>query len=482
MSRAARLAGVSRGDLQEKIRGLALATFEGSISVEDLLVAYPHIDMERDPILERVESIKAKAHPKRHYSDNWLPEPEVLMARIQDFQDVLSSTKAALNSARQLLGEVATRLETAADAPPQELRQSLGELAARLRQAEARADQLPDREARLFAKDALLRILCAGVRLLPSGREFFVEGRDSLLDSALKAGLHLAYGCSSGNCGACKVRVAAGEVRKIRDHDFILSAQERAAGYILACSNTAVTDLVLEAAEANTAADLPQQQIRCSLRRIETLAEGLLLVQVQTPRTQTLRFLAGQRVELTAENGSRRELPLASCPCDARNLQFLVPQHPEPGLAEALLASGRAASVLVDGPRGSFLLEEGDTSPALFIAVDQGLGPIKSLVEQAIATDNAARLQLYRVDTLTPGNTLDNLCRAWNDALDNFGCRRLAPTTRPAELLDTLERDLPRLKDFRVYVAGPTPWVDEFSTLAQARGMDGARLRYDRVD
>ena len=61
LSRAARLAGVSRGELQATIRERDIQTFEGQIAVEDLLKAYPAIDMEHDPVLERLASIKAAA-------------------------------------------------------------------------------------------------------------------------------------------------------------------------------------------------------------------------------------------------------------------------------------------------------------------------------------------------------------------------------------------------------------------------------------
>lgn len=107
-----------------------------------------------------------------------------------------------------------------------------------------------DDQAQVLAKDSLLRLMAANVKVIPSGRDFFVEGNESILEASVRAGLHLAYGCASGNCGACKARVVSGEVRKIPRPRLPLSAREREMGYMLACSNTAVTDLVLEAAEA----------------------------------------------------------------------------------------------------------------------------------------------------------------------------------------------------------------------------------------
>lgn len=111
----------------------------------------------------------------------------------------------------------------------------------------------------------------------------------------MRAGLKLAYGCSSGNCGACKARVVSGEVHKIQEHDYVLSGHEKQLGYILTCSNTAVTDLVLEAAETLSVDDLPQQEIRAGVRKVERLGEDMIQLELQTPRTQTLRLMAGRR-------------------------------------------------------------------------------------------------------------------------------------------------------------------------------------------
>ena len=46
LSRAARLVGVRRGALQSKIRNGELAAFEGMVSEEDLMRAYPEARLE----------------------------------------------------------------------------------------------------------------------------------------------------------------------------------------------------------------------------------------------------------------------------------------------------------------------------------------------------------------------------------------------------------------------------------------------------
>lgn len=482
LSRAARLAGVSRGELQARIRAMNLPSFEGAISMEHLLQAYPELNTESDLALERVQLIKDLARPRLHITDHWLPEPEVLMARLKDFQAVLIRTKATLNASQSLLSEVTQQIETALQQDDRHLREQLLTLSQRLRASLAKAESHPDREAELFAKDAMLRMISASAQLLPSRHEFYVEGRESLLEAALKSGLHLDYGCSSGNCGACKVRVAKGRVRKVRDHDYVLSAQEQADGYILACSHTAVSDVVLEATEARSPSELPTQRIRCWLGKSEAVSPDLYVVYVQTPRTKTLRFMAGQRARMTLEDGQSRELPIASCPCDARNLQFLIRKRPGDSFAEGLLTLSKGHTVLIEGPRGDFLLAEEALEPAVFVAVGEGFGPIKSLIEHAMAIDNAALIQLYRIDDIPHGSLLGNLCRSWNDALDQFSYHRLEAELSPEASLAAIHHQVPDLSTCWFYVAGPDHWVQTFAAAAVEQGARADRIRMDTVD
>jgi CDP-4-dehydro-6-deoxyglucose reductase len=276
--------------------------------------------------------------------------------------------------------------------------------------------------------------------------------------------------------------VASGKVRKIRNHDFVLSSQEQQQGYCLACSNTAVTDLLIEANEALSPKDLPRQQIRCNVRKLESVSDALLLVHVQTPRTQTLRFMAGQRVTVTLESGEKRDLAVASCPCDGRNLQFLVRLRGGDPFTEQLAASQKGETLLVQGPHGDFLLEEEAIESAVFVAVGDGFGPIKSQIEHAIAIDNAARMLLFRIDSAPHGGPLGNLCRSWDDALDNLRYRRLAADTSAAEAVKTIATACGELADCRLYVAGPPSWVQEFLTAAKAKGARDDYLRGDFLE
>ena len=481
LSRAARLVGVSRGDLQARLKRLELEMFEGKISAADLLKAYPDIDIDADPTLERLALIREEAFAKRGRKDSKLPDPEVLMARLQDFQTVLTKTKAGLNLAEQLVRELNEGLRDALAADDDALRTRVAELQRRLDRGLSATPTISDRQAALFAKDALLSLISASVTLQPSGHVFFATGRDSVLEAALKAGLHLDYGCASGNCGKCCIRVLAGRVKQLRDFDYVLSEREREEGIVLACSYAPVTDLVVDAREAAAPADLPRQQIRTVVRKQIPLDDALWLLELQTPRTKTLRFMAGQRVTLRNDDGVAVTLPVASCPCDARNLQFLVRRDPRVPLV-ADDAVDRESMLMLEGPEGDFLLHEESERPAIFLSIDDGIAPIKSLLEHAITIDNAVTLHLFRLDAIPVGSYLGNLCRSWNDSLDNFTYERLPGEMDARDVARALRQRFSALEECDVYVAGPSVWIEKLRTAFAAEAVSTDRMQFHVVD
>ena len=477
LSRAARLAGVSRGELQHRIRSQGVQTFEGQIPVDTLLLLYPQLDLQDDPVLERLERLKAAAQPKPRQSDGWLPEPEVLMGRLHEFSRLLVKTKAALNVSQELLREIRDRLRR------REPDSDIAEVLAHVDQALSGQAPAEDPSAQLFAKNILLNVMTASVKVMPSGHEFFVEGNETILEAGLKAGLHLDYGCSSGNCGACRAHVVSGDVRKVRDHDFVLSEREQGLGLILTCSWTAVTDVVLEAREARSTADLPPQTIRSKAVKVEPVSEDMAVLHLRTPRTQTLRFMAGQSVRLTDEDGQQGEYVIASCPCDGRNLEFLIRRRVEDPFARTLFER-RIKNQVIEGhgPFGDFVLKEDSSQPAVFVAIGPGFAAIKSLLEHAIASDAVEHLHLYRLDDPLSRSRVDNLCRAWADSLDNFSFTLMAPDLPASEAFRRIAADLPDLASLDIYLAGPRGQTEAFLDAAGRVGLDADRIHFTCVD
>jgi ferredoxin-NADP reductase len=276
----------------------------------------------------------------------------------------------------------------------------------------------------------------------------------------------------------------------VTPYDYPLSAAERLQGYTLLCAHSAGTaEIVLEALEAAGPREIPPQQLSVRVRAVQPLAPDTLLLHVQAPRSSRLRFLAGQGVALTggagapeeADDGAgaQRTYPIASCPCDDRNLHFHVARDEGDALAQRLFAGAvRAGDALsLWGPTGDFVLAEGER-PLAFVACDTGFAPVKSLIEHAMAVDATESISLDWVAIRPDGQYLANQCRAWAAAFDGFRYAAHAspdPAAGAAAAVAALAAALP-LPERDVYVAGPEAFVAAALAALAAAGAPSAHV------
>ena len=476
LSRAARLVGVARGALQQKVQSGELRAFDGMVSGEDLLRLYPAVKLESEVGLERVTKIREEAFGRR-VRERMLPSQEILSQRLFEQSRELTDLRAHLQRYHAMVVRLRERLREEELGGVQDARASAARLGGLLeRELEAVLGDTAVPNA-LAVMDDMLRVMSAHVVVRPSRHEFFVDGADTILEAALRAGLALNYGCSNGNCGLCKARVVSGQVQKVRHQDYVLSEAEKQQGYTLLCSHTAVGDLVIEALESAEAGDIPPQQIVAQVKALQPLDQGLLLLHLQTPRSNRLRFLAGQNLTLSAGEASA-QLPIASCPCDDRNLHFHVARSAEDSFAQAVFSSLKVGDpVTLFGPWGDFVLRADSPRSILFLACDTGFAPIKGLIEHAMALEVSERLHLYWLATRPGGHYLANLCRSWADALDNFS---YAPVTTEQggapELVRRVAADHADLAAFDIYLAGDAAFAEAGAGALRERGFPEAQL------
>ncbi|MDH4273927.1 MAG: 2Fe-2S iron-sulfur cluster-binding protein [Gammaproteobacteria bacterium] len=312
--------------------------------------------------------------------------------------------------------------------------------------------------------------------LQPLNQRFEVAETETLLEAGLRAGLALNYGCSNGNCGLCKARVVRGEVSKLRHHDYVFSDAEKTQNYALMCSCGAHTDVELEANVAAHVNEIQLHDIPARVHALKPLTADILLMHLQTPRSNRLRFLAGQSVALSIEDDANA-YPISSCPCDDRNLHFHVYRDDANPFARRIFDRVRVGdTVNVYGPVGEFVLHQTSTRPIVLLACDRGFAPIKSLAEHAMALEHAPAIFLYWFSKSQDGHYLANACRAWADALDTFHFQEIVVATandaqRENLLVSVLGRHAD-LKGFDFYIAGPQPFVVSSSAILSLKGID----------
>ena len=362
------------------------------------------------------------------------------------------------------------------------------------------------------------------VELHPSGHRFEAEAGETVLEAALRAGRSPAFGCANGSCGECRARIIAGEVERIRFHDYVIADAEKRAGYALLCSVAPRGDLIVESTEASGAGDIPRQRVRVRVTRIEPVSDDHAVVHFKVRRARVLRYLAGQRAAVQFERferGPSRESWLASCPCDAVNLRIHVRRDPgDPFAAYVFGALRRGARAVVEGPAGRFVLDDDSARALLFLAWDTGFAPVESLIEHAINLELDTPIRLVRVVRGRGVPYLHNYCRAWADALDDFRYR-VVETPDGGETWDALaarvieaatgpasgsasdpasgplpdrasglaseptsgpaSNPAPRLGDMDAYVAGPSGFTDACRRLLLDGGVPEERLKTDSL-
>ncbi len=478
--RAAQLVGVARGVLQQQVRSGALAVNDGMVSTDTLLRLYPDARLEESGLLERVAQIRDEAFGKR-VRERLLPSQEVLAQRLFAQSQELADVRRHLQRYHALVIAMQKRIREQAayargDSAWQELEQQVTQGLARVLATES-VDMLE-------VLDDMLKVMTAQVTLRPSGHQFSVEGHASLLQSGLQAGLNLNYGCGNGSCGMCKVRVISGQVVKTAPFAYPLSEAEKALGYTLMCCHSAASsELTLEMLEASGPQDIARQHIVSKVRAVSALAPDTWLLHLQTPRTHRLRFLAGQSVDLGWAAPGQHDVsgtyPVASCPCDDRNLHFFVARGDSDGLSRPLFAGDiqPGATVTVHGPSGDFVLAKGNR-PLVFAACDTGFAPVKSLIEHALALDEAPSLSLFWLATRSDGHFQSKQCRAWSAALDQFEYElvsRADPVEGAREIAQAMRADLFDI-DCDFYLAGPQGFVRTLHQELCAAGVSAAQI------
>ncbi len=334
------------------------------------------------------------------------------------------------------------------------------------------------------------------VQLQSKEFSFCVESHESILDAAIRAGIPISYGCSNGLCGLCKAKVIDGDVELLRQHDFVIREAEKFQGYALMCSTTCQSDVVIDADVAVNASDIPVQNLRVKIRKINRISEDLAIVTTQVPRSMRLRFIAGQYMRVGDAQKQSHDYAIASCPCDEKRLEFHVRKSAGDAFSNSIFENLSVGDWLdIQGPFGDFVVNEQQDTPLVMIAFDTGFAAIKSLLEHITAQDNERNIYLFWLACGAEGLYLDNLCRSWADALDQLEYFPIHLSKAANEILDSQyegmsiieERltsalqSIDHLKDADIYNVSPEPVAKLVQQLLIQKGFKEHQFHHEII-
>jgi CDP-4-dehydro-6-deoxyglucose reductase len=111
LSRAARLAGVSRGEIQKEIRKGNLMTFEGEVKLSQLRQVYPNIQVEDSGLLERLKRIQNNVTAKFQPSGTKVASTAGMIGEMDRMRLELDDVSDLMDKYHYLLVTVCERLD-----------------------------------------------------------------------------------------------------------------------------------------------------------------------------------------------------------------------------------------------------------------------------------------------------------------------------------------------------------------------------------
>ncbi|MBT4837223.1 MAG: 2Fe-2S iron-sulfur cluster binding domain-containing protein [Methylococcales bacterium] len=329
------------------------------------------------------------------------------------------------------------------------------------------------------------------IQIKSSGHQFSAYQTESILDAGLNAGIALDYNCSNGSCGRCKAIVLEGKIEHLRKPDYRFSKTQQTEQQVLLCCVSAASDLTIETIEAHSSVDIPYQTIDAKVIKLEKLNENHLILHLRTPRSKTLRFLAGQHVQISFSDEITRYKAVASCPTNGMNLQFHVRKNDDNFSDYIFEKAKKSQKVTLEGPVGEFTLHEDATRPIMMLAYETGFAPIKSLMESLVALEFTQPIHLYWFVSQSQGLYLDKFCHAWNDVmekfkyspileenLENHSLKESVLITKVTDIFDSYDD----LASWNIYMTAPHSKTAELHRLFSKWGISDSHYRLDMME
>lgn len=329
------------------------------------------------------------------------------------------------------------------------------------------------------------------VRIEPSQHEFEVRQGESVLEAALREGLHLPYSCRNGACGTCKGKVLAGEVDPGTYEAKALSAGERAQGKVLFCQARPRSDLVIEAREIGAAKDIIIKIMPCRVARMEKLAHDVMGLWLKLPQAERMQFLAGQYIDIILRDGRRRGFSLANAPHNDELLELHIRHVPGGHFTGHVFNEMKEKALLrFEGPLGTFFLREDSDRPVILVAGGTGFAPMKGMLEHAFHVGIDRPIHLYWGARACRDLYMHDLAAAWAREHANFHYTPVLSDPLPGDecatrrgwVHEAVLEDHRELDGYDVYMSGPPPMVEAAKDAFLQRGLPADRLFYDSFE
>jgi len=316
------------------------------------------------------------------------------------------------------------------------------------------------------------------VRLPETGEAFDADDLESVLRSALIAGVKLPSDCRQGACGTCRIRLLEGTV-EYDEEPMALSPEEMAEGFALACQARPTSDLAI--ALASTALAEPARHAAV-VKGLRPFSRDVFHLELEVPEAD---YLPGQYMKVHLGDGATKNFSMASPPRGG-TVDFHVRRIAGGRFTDAMLPALTAGDTLdVELPLGTFFLRRQDYRPLLMVATGTGIAPIKSILESLLDDPDCPPVALYWGMRTAADLYLHDEIQAWSGRLSEF---RYVPvlsradgvwTGRRGHVQQAVAEDFDDLSACAIYLCGSPDMIGEARKIFPARGASMAHCYAD---
>jgi len=320
-------------------------------------------------------------------------------------------------------------------------------------------------------------------------KEIAIAGGQSLLASLAARGIFLPSACGGrGTCAYCKAKVLEGGGPLLPTEEPYLTDDERKENVRLACQVKVRNDLKI---------DIPEElfnirEYRARVARIADLTYDIKELRLELTRPETIKFKAGQYVQLRAPKypGNNQEAyraySVASPPSDNRAIELVIRKVPG-GVCTTYVFEHlkEGDEVVFNGPYGEFTLCASDAQVVL-VAGGSGFAPIRAML-----LDNPEELERRNARFFFGANEKRDLF--YTDLMKDItekhpGIEFIPVLSRPSNgwdgetglITQALERRLENADGKEFYLCGSPGMIDACVAIFTKKGASDDAIFYDK--
>jgi CDP-4-dehydro-6-deoxyglucose reductase len=325
------------------------------------------------------------------------------------------------------------------------------------------------------------------VYLADSDKHFDVAEGESVLAAGLRQHFALPFGCQSGGCGSCRVRLRSGEV----DYPFpppALSPEEVEAGYILMCLARPRGDLTVELRQPAQLEALRPRTLPVRVLSRTPLAHDVIGLRLKLPKGLAFAYLPGQYIDFLLDDGRRRSFSIANAP-NGEFIELHLRVTPGGKFAQWVRDEMPERAILrLEGPLGAFYIREESARPIVLVAGGTGFAPARAMLEGLFAQNSRREVHLFCGARSRRDMYWHDEVGAWASAQAHFTYVPVLSepdadwTGERGFVHEAMIRALPDLSRHEIYLSGPPAMVRAGKHAAIAAGLDADHLFYDSFD